>query len=56
MLNNLIMDQNNNATSKLDPVWIGPYPITRVHTNRTVTYRHPYGVLERWNIQQIKPA
>jgi len=54
-VNDLIMARNNSATSKLDPVWIGPFPITRIHTNGTVTFSHPHGVLERRNIQQIKP-
>ena len=55
-VNQLIMARNNSASSKLDPVWLGPFPITRVHTNGTVTFARPHGVLERRNIRQIKPA
>jgi len=55
-VNDLIMARNNSATSKLDPVLIGPFPITRVHSNGMVTFSHPHGVLERRNIQQIKPT
>jgi len=54
-VNDLIMAWNNSTTSKLDPIWIGPFPITRVHTNGTVTFSRPHGALERQNIQQIKP-
>ena len=40
---------------KLEPRWIGPYRIVRVHTNGTVTIRRAEHVLERVNIRQIRP-
>ena len=55
-INDLIYARNNAAKYKLDPVWLGPFPITRVHTNGTVTFARPRGVLERRNIRQLKPA
>lgn len=54
-VNDLVYARNNNATNKLDPVWIGPFPVTRVHTNGTITFARPHGVVERRNIRQIKP-
>jgi len=54
-VNDLIMAWNNSASFKLDPVWIGPIPITRVQTNGTVPFSRPHGVLEHRNIRQIKP-
>ena len=50
-----ILVLQSRDSSKLDPVWIGPFPITRAHTNGTVTFSRPHGVLERRNIRQIKP-
>ena len=41
---------------KLDPRALGPYTITRVHVNGTVTIRLSPLVTERINIRQIKPC
>jgi len=55
-VNDLIMARDNSANSKLAPVWIGPFPISQIHTNGNVTFRRPNGVIERRNIRQIKPV
>jgi len=41
--------------NKLQPRAEGPYPITRVHTNGTVTIRISPQVIERINIRRVKP-
>jgi hypothetical protein len=41
--------------SKLQPCTTGPYPITAVHTNGTVTIRRKPHVLERINIRRLLP-
>ena len=41
--------------NKMEPRALGPYPITRVHTNGTVTIKLTNEVSERINIRQIKP-
>jgi transposase InsO family protein len=40
---------------KLDPRASGPFTITRVHTNGTVTIETSPGVIERINIRRLKP-
>jgi hypothetical protein len=40
---------------KLEPRAIGPFPITRVHANGTVTIETSPGVVERINIRRLKP-
>jgi hypothetical protein len=40
---------------KLEARATGPFPITRVHTNGTVTIETSPGVVERINIRRIKP-
>ena len=41
--------------TKLGDRWEGPYPITRVHTNGTVSIQLAPGVTERINIRRVKP-
>lgn len=41
--------------SKLEQKYIGPYPITTIHTNGTVTIRRSPHVLERMNIRRLRP-
>ena len=45
----------DDKADKLDPPAIGPYPITKVHTNGTVTLRIKPNVIKRINIRRIKP-
>jgi transposase InsO family protein len=40
---------------KLAPRAIGPYPVTRVHTNGTLSIELSPGVIERINIRRVKP-
>jgi hypothetical protein len=40
---------------KLEPRAIGPYLITRVHTNGTLSIQIAEGVIERINIRRVKP-
>jgi transposase InsO family protein len=40
---------------KLEPRAVGPYPITRVHTNGTLSIQISAGVIERINIRRVKP-
>ena len=40
---------------KLDQRWDGPYEITQVHVNGTVTIQLKQNVTERINIRRIKP-
>ena len=40
---------------KMDPSFEGPFAITRVHTNGTVTIRRAAGIEERLNIRRIRP-
>ena len=42
-------------SDKLKQAWLGPYRITRVHTNGTVTIRLSLHETERLNIRRIKP-
>jgi hypothetical protein len=42
-----------NTHNKMDPKYIGPFPITRIHTNGTVTIRRR-NTLQRINIRRIK--
>ena len=44
-----------NLSDKLAPAFEGPYEITRVHTNGTVTLRIRPNVVERINIRRVKP-
>ena len=39
----------------MKPLFTGPYAITQVHTNGTVTIRLSDNVTERINIRWIKP-
>jgi hypothetical protein len=48
--------RNGQMMSEIKPPWEGPFPIIRVHTNGTVTFRRPNLIEERRNICQIKPA
>jgi transposase InsO family protein len=41
--------------AKLEPRAIGPYTITRVHTNGTLSIQITPGVIERINIRRVKP-
>jgi transposase InsO family protein len=41
--------------AKLEPRAIGPYTITRVHTNGTLSIQITPGVVERINIRRVKP-
>ena len=34
---------------------IGPFPITQIHTNGTITIQHTPHIVERINIRQVKP-
>jgi len=43
------------ADRKLDQQALGPYPITRIHTNGTVVIRLSPDITERINIRRIKP-
>jgi len=45
----------NYQPDKLEPRAVGPFPITRVHANGTVTIEISPGVLERINIRRLKP-
>ena len=55
-VNDLIWKKNYIGLSdKLLPTARGPYPITRVHTNGTVTIRLTPTLTERINIRRIKP-
>jgi transposase InsO family protein len=40
---------------KLEPRAVGPYSITRVHTNGTLSIEVSPGVVERINIRRVKP-
>lgn len=48
--------QHLGLSDKLKPTAVGPYPITRVHTNGTVTIRLAANVQERINIRRVRPA
>ena len=48
----LILDHEAN---KLDPKAVGPYSITKAHTNGTVTLQMNPDVYQRINIRRIKP-
>jgi hypothetical protein len=39
---------------KLEPRAVGPYPITRVHTNGTLSIEVSPGVVKRINIRRVK--
>ena len=41
--------------NKLRHIYDGPFQITQVHTNGTVTIRRRAGIHERVNIRRIKP-
>ena len=43
------------AKDKARPVYLGPFPITRVHTNNTVTIARNPDVEERVSIRRLKP-
>jgi hypothetical protein len=45
----------DEQADKLDAKFIGPYPITKIHTNGNVTLRIKPNVLRRINIRRIKP-
>jgi transposase InsO family protein len=40
---------------KLEPRAVGPYPVTQVHTNGTLSIELSPGVIERVNIRRLKP-
>jgi hypothetical protein len=40
---------------KLEPRTVGPYTITRVHTNGTLSIEVSPGVIERMNVRRVKP-
>ena len=44
----------DNPTT-LQDCGIGPFPITQVHTNGTVTIQHTPHIVERINICRVKP-
>ena len=46
---------NYNTSDKAKPIYRGPYRITQVHTNNTVTIQIRPGVTDRFNIRRIKP-
>ena len=41
--------------TKLEPKFIGPFTITQVHSNGTVTFQRRPHIVERINIRRIKP-
>jgi hypothetical protein len=43
------------APKKLDARWHGPYEITRVHVNGTLTIRLNAHAVERVNVRRLKP-
>jgi len=45
----------SDASRKLDPVFKGPFEITRCHTNGTVRLQLKPNQSERVNIRRIKP-
>ena len=45
----------NDKAKKLESLWLGPYPIERVHVNGNVTLRISQNVTDRVNIRRIKP-
>ena len=48
--------QHLEFSDKLNPTMQGPYKITRVHTNRTVTLQLSPNVTKRINIRRIRPV
>jgi hypothetical protein len=46
----------NDIKQKLDAPTEGPFIITAIHTNATVTIQRRLNVFERLNIRRIKPA
>ena len=40
---------------KLDPRFSGPYPVTRVHANGTLTIQRAPNVTERIGVRRVKP-
>ena len=51
----LVIADSYRTTSKLDVRFEGPFQITQVHVNGTVTIRRRPGILERVNIRRIRP-
>ena len=45
----------SDSQGKLSEKWIGPYPITTVHVNGTVTLQRGHNLIERMNIRRLKP-
>ena len=45
-----------SSSDKAKPVYDGPYPITRVHTNSTVTLQLDPHTTDRLSIRRLKPA
>jgi hypothetical protein len=48
-------EKTKKNTSKLDVRFEGPFQITQIHVNGTVTIRRRPGILERVNIRRIRP-
>ena len=51
----VLKKRHRDLSDKLQPIWDGPYTITTVHTNGTVTIRLDDHTSERINIRRIKP-
>ena len=51
----LIRKDTYKMLNKLEPRYLGPYRITQIHVNGTVTIKKRMNVLERINIRKIKP-
>ena len=54
LVNDLILIKVDDPT-KMEERNIGPFPITQIHINGTVTIRRRPHVLQRINVRRIKP-
>ena len=52
---NVYVYNHYKSSHKLRRVWLGPFPIVRVHTNNAVTVRRGL-VEERMSLRRIKPS
>jgi len=51
----VFLNNHHDASDKMKPAWVGPYPILQVHTNGTVTLQRGE-IHERVSIRHIKPS
>ena len=52
----IYVHNKNNASTKLKPIFSGPFRILQVHTNNTVSIQRGPNIQERLSIRRIKPS